>query len=300
MTEERQDPLVQLSDALAAHAAAAQTFVVAIRTRHGARSGLLWGGDVAVASEQVFPRVGEAEIVLPGGRSLKAQVAGRDRGTNVVALRLEQPLAIGLPAAAEPRLGVLVLTASAGADGTPAVRLGIVRALGPAWHSLAGGMIDRRISMDFRISGREEGGPVFDAGGGLVGMSTAGPRGRALAIPVSTISRILGPLLATGRVERGWLGVALHPVALPEANARETGQDRGLMVMQVTADGPAKKAGVHSGDILIRVGDVPAIHPQQIGRMLGSESIGRAIELRLIRAGALLTLTATITARPAA
>lgn len=299
MAGEHQDPLVQFSDALAARATAARAFVVAIRTRHRSRSGILWDGNVAVASEQVFPKASEAEIVLPDGRSVKAQVAGRDRGTNVVALRLETPAEAKLPAPAEPKLGALALAFGATADGAPTARLGIVRALGPAWHSLAGGLIDRRISLDLGLSGREEGGPVLDAAGGLLGMSTAGPRGRALVIPAATIARILAPLLASGRVERGWLGVALHPVALPEAIAAETGQDRGLMVMQVAADGPAAKAGIHPGDILLRVGDKPASRPMEIGRSFGPDSIGRSIELQLLRAGVRVTLSLTITARPA-
>jgi S1-C subfamily serine protease len=299
MADELHDPLAQLSDALAARAEAAQAFVVAIRTRHHFRSGMLWGGDVVVASEQVFPKANEAEIRLMDGRDLKATLAGRDPGTNVVALRLDQPVEINLPASAETRLGALVLAMGAAGGETPTVRLGVVRALGPAWHSLAGGLIDRRIGLDLMISRREEGGPVIDASGGLLGMSAAGPRGEGLVIPAATIERVLGPLLATGRVERGWLGLALHPVALTEPVALQAGQDRGLMVMQVTGDGPAARAGIHAGDILIRVGDALATDPHQIGRMLGPESVGHNVEVRVIRAGSPLTVGVAVTARPA-
>jgi S1-C subfamily serine protease len=299
MADEQHDPLAQLSDALATRAEAAQAFVAAIRIRHRLRSGIVWGRDVVVASEQVFPRAIEAEIRLADGRELKATVAGRDPGTNVVALRLEQPVDITLPQAAETRLGALVLALGASAGGTPCVRLGTVRALGSAWHSLAGGLIDRRIGLDFALSSREEGGPVVHASGGLLGMSTAGPRGQGLVIPASTIERVLGPLMATGRVERGWLGVALHPVALGEPVAAQAGADRGLMVMQVTSEGPAARAGIHAGDILVRIGQVPAIDPRQISRVLGPESIGQDVELQLIRAGSPLTVTVTVTARPA-
>jgi S1-C subfamily serine protease len=299
MADETHDPLAQISDALATRAEAAQAFIVAIRARHHFRSGMLWGGDVVVASEQVFPRANEAEIRLADGRDLKAKVAGRDPGTNVVALRLEQPVEVTLPQSAETRLGALALAVGATAGGTPSVRLGVVRFLGPAWHSLAGGLIDRRIGLDFAISGREEGGPVLAASGGLLGMSTAGPRGQGLVIPASTIERVLGPLLATGRVERGWLGVALHPVALGEPVAAQEGADRGLMVMQVTSDGPAARAGIHAGDILVRIGQVPAIDPHQISHALGPESIGHDVALRLVRAGSPLTVAVTVTARPA-
>jgi S1-C subfamily serine protease len=298
MADLPQDLLTAFSDALAARAEAAQTFIAAIRTRHHRRSGTLWGGDVVVASEQAFPKASEAEIGLVDGRTLKATVAGRDPGTNVVALRLETPVEIGLPAAGEPRLGALALALGAGADGTASVRLGVVRSLGPAWHSLAGGLIDRRIGLDFAVDARDEGGPVFDMAGALLGVSAAGPHGSGLVIPASTVARVLGPLLATGRVERGWLGVALHRVALPEPVAAAAGQQRGLMVMQVASGGPAEAAGIHAGDIVIRVGDAPATDPARVGRQLGPDSIGRQIDLRLERAGASLTVGLTVTARP--
>jgi len=298
MTEARQDVLEQLSDALAARAAAASALVVAIRARGEVRSGILWRTDVAVASEQVLPKVEEAEIVLSDGRSLKARVAGRDRGTNVAVLRLERPVEISPPQAAEPRLGGLALACGAGADGAPFVRLAVMRTVGPAWRSLGGGQIDCRIALDLRLSGNEEGGPVIVAAGGLLGMSTAGPRGRALVIPASTIDRVLDPLLAEGKVARGWLGLALHPVALPQTSAGPAGQDRGLMAVRVAADGPAAKAGVLPGDILLRVGAAPAIYAREIGRGLGPESVGRAIDLELIRAGSRLTVAALISERP--
>jgi len=294
-----QDTLAQLSDALVARAAVAQGFVIGIRgTQFQPRSGTLWRTDVAVASEQVVPKTEEAEIVLADGRVARARVAGRDRGTNIVAFRLQQPVEVELPAAVEPRLGAFALVFGADGGGT-IVRMGVVRALGPAWHSLGGGRIDHRISLDLTISSVEEGGPVLDASGGLLGMSTAGPRGRALVIPAATIERVLTPLLTAGRVERGWLGLALHPVALPEAITAEGGRGRGLMVMRVSRDGPAGKAGVLAGDILVSVGGTPTGHPGDVARQLGPESVGQAIELHLIRSGSVLTLTAMVTAHPA-
>ena len=300
MPAQVEDTLTRLSDALAARAAAASALVVCIQaTGTGPRSGTLWRSDVVVASEQVFPKTDRADIVLAGGRRVGARVAGRDRGTNLVALRLEQPIESALPTAAEPRLGEFALALAAGAGGDPRIRLGVVRTVGPAWQSLLGGRIDRRISLDLVISRAEEGGPVVTAAGGLLGMSTAGPRGRALVIPAATVERVLDPLLAAGRIDRGWLGVALHPVALPDAAKTEAAQDRGLMVMQIAPGGPAEKAGVLAGDILIAVDGAPASRPNAIARQLGPESIGNQVELRLIRAGALRIVAATVTARPA-
>src|SRR5258707_1253717 len=121
MAGDQYDPLIALSDAVAARTDAAHAFTVAIRTGHHIRSGVLWRSDVVIASDQVFPKGSEAEIRFLDGRRVNARVAGCDPGTNIVALRLEQPVEAGLPAAAEPRLGGLALCFSAAADGSPTV-----------------------------------------------------------------------------------------------------------------------------------------------------------------------------------
>lgn len=300
MAVQTQDALTQLSDALAARTAAAAGFIASIHlSQSRPRSGILWRSDVVVSSEQVFPKTDAAEIVFGDGRRIAAKLAGRDRGTNVVALRLETPVEVTRPDAAEPRLGALALALAAAPTGAPTVRLAVVRSLGPAWHSLAGGQIDHRIALDLRIRHAEEGGPVLDATGQLFGMSTGGPGGRALVIPTATIERVLDPLLATGRIERGWLGLALHPVVLPETAKTQGGQQSGLMVMQVAPDGPCAKAGVLVGDILVAIDGTPASRPREIARRFGPDSIGRPVALQIIRSSAPHSVTATITARPA-
>src|ERR1700730_1540339 len=149
-----QDTLAQLSDALVERAAAAQGFVIGIRCiQFQPRSASLWRAGVAVASEQVVPKTEEAEIVLADGRVAQARVAGRDRGTNVVAFRLQQPVEVDLPAAVEPRLGAFVLVFGADGGGGTIVRMGVVRALGPAWHSLGGGRVDQRLLRDPTVFG---------------------------------------------------------------------------------------------------------------------------------------------------
>src|SRR6202045_1320419 len=116
--------------------------------------------------------------------------------------------------------GIVVTSEQAlpiGANGAGGVsaRLGLVNLAGPEWHSSRGGLIDRRIVLDVRLAHREEGGPVFDATGNCLGMSTFGPRGQVIAIPTATIERIVPQLLKDGRVARGWLGVALQALAVP-------------------------------------------------------------------------------------
>ena len=168
MPDNTQDALSQFSAALAERVAAARGLVAGIRMRgHSLRSGTLWRKDVVVASEQALPKAEEAEVALADGGSFAARVAGRDPGTNVAVLRLDGAPEPAPLAAEEPRPGALVLALAADGVGGVAVRLGAVHSVGPAWHSRAGGRIDRRIGLDLRLERGEEGGPVLDAAGGL-------------------------------------------------------------------------------------------------------------------------------------
>jgi S1-C subfamily serine protease len=299
MADTVQNPLTGLSEALIERTRLARPLVAGIAVPgHRMRSGTLWRKDLVVASEQAFPNVGEAKVTLADGSAFAARVAGRDPGTNVVALRIESaPDPAPLPAG-EPHPGALVLAFGAD-DGGVSVRLGIVHAVGPAWHSRTGGRIDRRISLEITLTGREEGGPVLDAGGGLLGISTSGPRGRVLVIPRTTVEGVIEPLLSKGRVARGWLGLALQPVLVPEGLQSEAGQSRGLMIMGVSKDGPAAQAHLLAGDILVAIGGEGVRSPAMVARRLGPESVGQQIELRLIRAGKLVIVNAAVGTRSA-
>lgn len=291
------DPLAGLSEALAERARLARPLVAGILAQgRPMRSGTLWRKDVLVASEQTLPDISEARVTLADGGVFDARLAGRDPGTNVVAFRLDGTPDPASTSAGEPHPGALALAFGAD-DSGPSVRLGVIRSVGPSWHSRAGGRIDRRITLDIGITAREEGGPVLDAGGGLLGISTLGPRGRVLVIPSVTVESVLEPLMSKGWVERGWLGLALQPVLVPEALQSEAGQPRGLMIMGVSKDGPAAQAGVHAGDILVSAGSVSVSTPTMLAQRLGPESVGQQIELRLIRAGKLLALGVKVGAR---
>jgi len=293
--------LEQFSNALAERATAARGAVAAIRlseTRH--LTGTLWQPDVALASEQSLPRRDEFELVLAGGAVVNAKLAGRDPGTNIAALRLERAVALPEISAGEARAGALALAFGADGAGGVSVRLGAVNRAGPEWTSSAGGRIDRNIVLDLRLGRAEEGGPVLDAAGARLGITTFGPRARVLVIPAATVERVLPALLKDGRVARGWLGVALQPVAVPDALHEQAGQPSGVMVMSIAEDGPAAKAGLVAGDIVLTVDGTPTRSLRRIATQLASEGIGRKAELRVIRGGRVLSLQATIEARPAA
>jgi S1-C subfamily serine protease len=297
----QKDLLSQFSEALAARAQAARDGVVAIRLGHERHvTGMLWQSGVVVGSEQALPRKDDFELVAPSGAIVSARMAGRDSSTNIAILKLSESIAAPAIDAGEARAGAIAL--AIGADGTGGVttRLGIVNSAGPEWHSSRGGLIDRRIVLDVHLAGREEGGPVFDAAGACLGMSTFGPRGQVIVIPAATINRVVPQLVRNGRIARGWLGVALQAVAVPESLRENADQSSGLMVMSVAENGPAAQAGIVAGDIILSIDGTPAHRFRRIARLLGTDSIGRKADIRLIRSGAVITVQTIIAERHAA
>jgi len=292
------DALASLSDALAARVAAGAPAVVSLRSAgHRPRSAVLWRDGVAVASEQALREAERYAAVLPGGHEVAATLAGRDKGSNVAALRLEAPAS--LPATApEPKPGSLVLALGADEGGGATARLGVVHRTGPAWTSMAGGRIDALLMLDIRLDAREEGGPVLDAAGRLLGMSTFGPRRRVMVIPAATIARVLPSLLEHGRMPRGWLGVGVQPVALPEALHAPAGAAAGLMLVSLAEGGPAMQAGLLPGDILLTLDGAALAHPRTLAERLGPERVGGEGTLRLLRGGEVKEVSVRIAARP--
>src|SRR3981189_848212 len=300
MTEQA-DLLVQFPNALATRAEAATNAVVAIRLAHGRHlTGMVWRSDIVVASEQSLPRKDDFELVGAGGSVETAKLIGRDPSTNIAVLRLAAPIASPSIEAGEAKTGAVALAIGADGTGGASARLGIVNLAGAEWHSSRGGLIDRRIVLDVRLAHREEGGPVFDATGSCLGMATLAPRGQVIAIPTATIERIVPLLLRDGRIARGWLGVALQAVAVPDALRETAEQPRGLMARPVIKDGPAAQAGIVAGDIILSVDGTSTHRLRNIARYFGAGSIGRKADLRLIRSGTVITVQTTIAERRAA
>lgn len=97
---------------------------------------------------------------------------------------------------------------------------------------------------------------------------------------------------------RGWLGVALQPIAVPDALVEEAGQQIAMMVMSVAEQGPAAKAGVVAGDIVLTVGSVALRGRRPLAALLTEESVGQSVEIRLIRGGHIVKLEVQIGTRP--
>lgn len=292
------DMIEQFSYDLADRIAATAPVVVGIRTGKRSTSGILWRSDVVVASEQMLPDDGTVLKVVRSGQTIGATLAGRDPGTNVAVLKLDTTLDGTLPPPADPvRVGNLTLLVGADAAGVPTARLAMVHALGDTWHSMAGGRIDSLIRLQTQV-GMDEGGPVLSMAGGLIGMSTSGPRRRTIVIPTATLARVIDPLLADGRIARAWLGVGLQPILIPDSFRQAAGRESGLMVIGLASGGPAEAAGVLPGDIVLDIDGTAVSRPRALSVLLSPDRIGQNAAVLLLRAGTPQTIDVTIGARP--
>jgi S1-C subfamily serine protease len=270
--------------------------VVAVHGREwGQASGIIVKPGIVVTAEEALDKDEKIEVTLPDGSNVKATLVGRDPSTDVAVLRFEGGDAtVAAPAAATPKAGSLVI--SVGRNGKDSVvALGAVAYAGPSWRSSQGGLIDRMIRVDIVLARAAEGGPLVDAEGKLVGMAVFGPRGRVLAIPHATIIRASEEVLAHGSVGRGYIGVSVQSVRVDGE-----GEGRGAMVVGLDPEGPAKKAGVLLGDILLTWEGEAVSGTRSVVHRLGPGTIGSTIKLGLSRAGSPTELTLTVGERPSA
>ena len=298
--------LAQLSDALVGQVVSAAPLVTAIRigpNRHIA--GLVWRGDMVVTSDQGLPAQESYSLAVPGGHLIPARAARRDPATNLVSLSLDTPInAAPVRTAPDAPVGTLVMALGAAHDGSPTMRLTTVHRVQSA---LANGQWPGGGAMMLDLPGNlvAEGGPVLDARGGLLGMATVGPQNEALVVPHAVIARFLDPLTgiatkvpAITGPRRGWLGIALQPITVPETLRPIAGQTSGRMVVSVTPGGPADQAGLRLGDVLLAIDGQSVSGHNALRAFLGSERIGSIIEVRLMREGALRTCNLTVAPQP--
>jgi S1-C subfamily serine protease len=285
-------PLQQFSDALAKTVAQAAQRVVAVHAPHSRSSGFFWRPGLIVTADEALADDGEYSVVLPGGETVAATLAGRDPTTDVALLRVDRA---DIPTAplASPAIGVGALALAVGADdGAPIAAMGIVSVVGGAWRSLRGGEIDARIELDLSLRRAGEGGLALDASGGAFGMVVFGPRRKVLVIPAATIERVAAKLSTHGRIARGYLGLGLRTTKLDGDGGT------GAIVMNVEANGPGAAAGVRQGDIIVQWDGRPVRDVRTLLRALGPDSVGRTVKLSLARAGERREVTLTIGERP--
>lgn len=288
MTKGRSGPAwaLEIEDAVAK----AEPSVVRVhaRRRH-ASTGFGWGDGLIVTTRRAVKNADRARIVLADGSSAEAEVVGKDRGTDVAVLRTEAEV----PAAPRRTLDGLSVGHPCVALGRPgdAIRasLRIVGVLGPQTPTPHGGTLDRWVETDRALPAGFSGGPLVDIGSGqegeVIGMNTRGLlRGADLAVPNATLERVVAELVSHGGVRRGWLGVGVYPVRIPDAARGPAGAERGTMIVALQDDGPSAKAGLLLGDVLLEIDGEATAHPRRLYEVLASRA-DAPIRAKLLRAG---------------
>ena len=299
-----QSSLVSLSQELAKLVAESQSRVVAVHARaHHPSSGVVWRPGIIVTADHTIRREEDIQVTLPDGTRVDATLAGRDSGTDIAVLKvngLDSTAALaggGAPAKA----GELALVLGRSPDSGPNASLGVISAISGAWRTWRGGYLEQYIRLDTTLFPNSSGGAVVDCRGRLLGIATTGlSRIAGLAIPTASINRVLDVLVEKGHLPRGYLGIGVQPVALPDAlraSLAVTGQT-GVMVVMVEPSGPSDQAGVLLGDILVGIGDAQLEQIEDLQSFSDSGVIGKTVKAKLIRAGAIREIAITIGERP--
>lgn len=287
--------LVELSAALARAVEIGERAVVAVHGRpHIPSSGVVVRPGIVVTTDHTLKRDEELTVTAADGRNLPATLAGRDGGTDLAVLRVPEDFAeAAKPAdAASLKAGNFVLALGRrGANGVSA-SFGVVSATGGAWRTWRGGQIETFIRPDVNVYHGFSGGALVDVEGQFIGVNTTGlTRGAPATVPASTVIRVADELLSRGHVRRGYLGVGLHPVQLPDRR-------EGLMIVSLEPDGPGAKSGLFLGDVLMKLEGETIGDTDDVQKHLGGDRVGGQIEAEILRGGSVMTLRVVPGERP--
>ncbi len=307
MVAETQDigsALPAFSNGLADAVERAGQSIVAVNGRGRiSSSGVHWQQGVIVAADHTIERDEGVTVTLPDGKTVPATIAGRDPGTDLAVLRIEganfPPADIGDSAAL--KIGHIVLAVARPGEGGLGASWGAISSISGAWRTWAGGQIDLMIRPDLTLYPGFSGGPLVDAAGRVVGINTSGlSRSLNLTVPTSTVNRVVEQLLSGGRIARGYLGVAMQPVRLPE-NMRgglASGTEAGLIVVSVEEHGPAEAAGIIVGDIITALDGKPVSDTSDVQSVLDPQRVGKPLAVQLLRGGTVTDVNLTVGERP--
>lgn len=291
--------LLALSNNLADAVERAGRAVVAVKARQRMpSSGVHWQPGVVVTADHTVKREEEITVTLPGDRTVPATLVGRDPSTDLAVLQLQ---GVELPVAARGdatllKVGHIVLAVGRTGESGLSASLGVISALSGAWRTWYGGQIDQFIRPDLTLYPGFSGGPLVDVQGQVVGINTSGPRRMVLAIPASTVDYVVNQLLEKGRIARGYLGISMQPVRLPDTLQQTlslTGPG-GVIVVNVEPDGPSERAGVLIGDVIVGLDGTPVSDTGDLLAMLGPDRVGKPLNAQIIRGGTFVELAITV------
>lgn len=291
--------LSELSSQLAFAVETAGKSIVAIHARRRIpSSGIVWRDGVVVSASHTVRSEGEISISLPNGETVKATVAGRDSATDLVVLRMKGSSSVKAAARADAsslRVGSLVLAVGRPGRNVSA-SFGIVSAIGEGWRTWQGARIDRVLRLDLAVYDGFSGGPLVDASGGVLAINNSAlARGTPLALPAPAVDRVVDELLERGHVRRPFIGVAVQPVTLSAALAKQhqLAGDGGLLIVSIAEDSPAEKAGILLGDLLLETAGHRVSRPDDLLDALAGTKQNQSVNVTILRGGVLKTVSIT-------
>jgi serine protease Do len=266
----------------------------------GQGSGFFISADgFAVTNNHVVDKAETVEVATDDGKTYSAKVIGTDPRTDIALIKVDGRNDFPHVRFAEkpPRIGdwVLAVGNPFGLGGT--VTAGIVSARG---RDIGAGPYDDFIQIDAPVNRGNSGGPTFDVDGGVIGVNTAiyspsgGSVGIAFAIPSETVKSVIGQLKDKGAVSRGWIGVQIQPVTADIADSLGLKATQGALVAEPQSNGPAVKAGIQAGDVIIAVDGTPVRDARDLARQIGAMSPGATVRLTVLQKGQEKTISVTL------
>jgi S1-C subfamily serine protease len=254
--------LEAFSSDLADLVARAAPAVVGVERRRGQGSGIVLSQDgFVLTNAHVAAGDGRLRLRLPGARAVRGELGGVDERTDLAVVRAD---AGDLPALAlserRLRVGEVVVAIGNPLGFERSVSTGVVSALHRNLQAPRDGVLEGLVQTDAAVNPGNSGGPLVDASGAVVGVTTAmlpWARGIGFAIPAHTAAWVASVLIREGAVARPFLGVAARGEDLEPSVARETGHPRAVRILDVVAGSPAAAAGLLPGDLVVAAGGAP-------------------------------------------
>lgn len=273
--------------------------------QQGLGSGFIVKSDgYILTNNHVVEHADKIRVTLPDKREFDAKVVGTDPKSDVALIKID---AKDLPVAAlgdssQTEVGDWVL-----AIGTPfglsqTVTSGIISAEGRANI----GIVDYEdfIQTDAAINPGNSGGPLVNLNGEVIGINTAifsqsgGYQGIGFAIPINMAKNIMESLMEHGKVVRGWLGVMIQPVTPEIAKSFGLKETNGALVGDVVKDGPADKAGIKRGDVIVSLNGQPIDTPNTLRNLVAQTDVKKTVEVGILRENKAETVKVTIGEQP--
>ncbi|WP_295463569.1 trypsin-like peptidase domain-containing protein [uncultured Pseudomonas sp.] len=241
-------------------------------------------------------------VALADGRQTLAKLIGNDPATDLAVLKIDLPNlpAISVGDSTAIRIGDVVLAIGNPFGVGQTVTMGIISATGR--NQLGLNTYEDFIQTDAAINLGNSGGALVDANGNLIGINTAilsgGSQGIGFAIPIKLALEVMQSIIQHGQVIRGWLGVAVEVITPELVKTYGLKVDQGIVVTDIDPDGPAHKAGLRSGDVLLRLAGQPVKDGRLAMNQIARKQPGDSIAIEVLRQDKTLQLKAGVGLRP--